>query len=72
MTDFAVVLLYDEACGFTAIVPDLQSVNVRGQTFVEVMEKARQAIADNLEDLNAEERRKLPKKRFVAVQKVKV
>jgi predicted RNase H-like HicB family nuclease len=71
MSDFDVVLLDDEAGGYTAVVPALPGCQTQGETLAEVMKNAKEAITVYLENLTVREKKNLPRQRFVGVHRVK-
>ena len=72
MRDFDVVLLEDETGGYVAIVPALPGCHTQGDTLVEVMANAKEAMDLYLETLTVEEKKDLLKEKVVSIQKVKV
>ena len=71
MRDFDVVLLKDETGGYVAVVPALPGCHTQGDTLMEVMENAKEAIELYLETLTTQEKKELLKEKVVGIQKVK-
>lgn len=71
MYEFDVVILEDESGGYVAFVPALPGCHTQGDTLQELMDNVREAVELYLETLTEEEKKELPRQRFVGIQKVK-